>query len=301
LISFRYHLVSIVAVFFALALGMLMGTNLLNQGVIEELQRQTDAAKARANNLREELDRVDDELTTLQTLTGDIEDLILDGKLADRETVIVTADGVDVALVADARDALERAGAEIVGLIFVTPRIGLEDDAARSDLAGIVGGSASDPTEALATEAGAAFGQRLVDGSDGFGLDVLAELSGSGFVSVRGQTDLTTIGGSDQVLVALAGDDDEPSADPVPFLMSMLDEVVQGGGAAAAAEVTDPAYQFVSLVRDLPELDGNVVTVDNGDSAPGRLGLVLGLERLLQTGQGGDYGIDGDLPLIPPP
>lgn len=301
MISFRYHLVSIVAVFFALALGILMGTNLLNQGVIEELQRQTDLAKARANNLREELDRVDGELTTFRTLTEDIEDLILDGKLAGQETVIVTAEGVDVALVGDSRDALERAGAQVVGLVFLTPRMGLGDDAARSDLAGILGRSESDPAELLEAEAGTAFGQRLVDGDGGFGIDVLGELSAAGFVSVRGQTDLSRIGGSDQVVVALAGDDDDPAANPVPFLLSMLTAVAEEGGAAVASEITEPAYPFVSLVRDAPELDGNLVTVDDGDTAPGRLGLVLGLQRLLQTGQGGDYGTDGDLPLIPTP
>ena len=43
MISFRYHVVTIVAIFVALAVGILMGTTLLDQGLVSDLQRRTSS------------------------------------------------------------------------------------------------------------------------------------------------------------------------------------------------------------------------------------------------------------------
>jgi hypothetical protein len=55
---------------------------------------------------------------------------------------------------------------------------------------------------------------------------------------------------------------------------------------------------FVPLLRD-GGLDG-LVTVDDLDESRGGAELVLGLERLLLSGQGGDYGVKGDAAPLPP-
>jgi hypothetical protein len=50
--------------------------------------------------------------------------------------------------------------------------------------------------------------------------------------------------------------------------------------------------------------DGGVdglVTVDDLDESRGGAALVLGLERRLLTGQGGDYGVKGGAAPLPPP
>ena len=44
MISFRYHLVSIIAVFLALVLGIVMGTTVIKQGVITSLRMSVEAA-----------------------------------------------------------------------------------------------------------------------------------------------------------------------------------------------------------------------------------------------------------------
>jgi hypothetical protein len=60
------------------------------------------------------------------------------------------------------------------------------------------------------------------------------------------------------------------------------------------------AVPFVDLLRRGGP-DG-VVTVDDVDESRGGAALVLGLQRLILTGEGGDYGVkDGSEPLPPPP
>ena len=46
MISFRYHVVSIVAVFLALALGVVVGTTALNGPITTDLRNKVDTAKA---------------------------------------------------------------------------------------------------------------------------------------------------------------------------------------------------------------------------------------------------------------
>ena len=76
MISFRYHLVSIVAVFLALALGVVMGTTVVKQGVIDELRSRTDSALKTTHTLQQQVKELNDELKTLTTFSSQAEGLL---------------------------------------------------------------------------------------------------------------------------------------------------------------------------------------------------------------------------------
>jgi hypothetical protein len=61
LISFRYHLVSIIAVFLALALGILVGTTGLNGAILSDLKKQVRTLRGETSSLRAS----NDSLTTV--------------------------------------------------------------------------------------------------------------------------------------------------------------------------------------------------------------------------------------------
>jgi hypothetical protein len=72
------------------------------------------------------------------------------------------------------------------------------------------------------------------------------------------------------------------------------------GVPVAAGESLLSDYDYVSLVRS--NGTEGTVTVDDLDQTMGGAALVLGLEELLATGNGGAYGVkDGAEPLPPPP
>ncbi|MFN2589454.1 MAG: copper transporter, partial [Actinomycetota bacterium] len=52
MISFRYHVVTIVAVFLALIIGVLLGTTVVKQSVIDDLRRRADTALNATDRLR---------------------------------------------------------------------------------------------------------------------------------------------------------------------------------------------------------------------------------------------------------
>ena len=67
MINFRYHVVSLTAVFLALAIGLVVGTAALNGPVADSLRDQVSALskdngnfRAQANQYREELNRAQD-------------------------------------------------------------------------------------------------------------------------------------------------------------------------------------------------------------------------------------------------
>jgi hypothetical protein len=299
-ISFRYHLVSIVAVFFALAIGILVGTTVLPQVTIRQLREQTDSARLRADNLRAELDRVEGELGTSRQLAESLEPIIIRDQLLGRASVIVTAQGVDAAEIGGVRDALEQAGSVVKGILVFSNRMALDGPTDAQDLAAVLGTTDLDPAS-LAETTGTEVGARLAEGAAPFQTDLLQDLVTGGFLAVQAQPDLTQIGGPDQTVVQLTGSADAPVFDPGPVFLPMLSTLVSGGMTSAAAETTDTSYPYVEAVRDDGGLDGKLVTVDNGNTSAGRVSLVIALKDLIQTGRGGDYGTKpGSTGLLPP-
>ena len=104
-------------------------------------------------------------------------------------------------------------------------------------------------------------------------------------------------------VVVVAGAHPQASVDPALFLQPLVSAVVEAQRPIAAAETMDVELSFVTLLRGDGQIDGDLVTVDNVDSVPGRVALVLGLHQLiLSPGSGGDYGVkDGASGLVPTP
>ncbi len=305
MISFRYHVVSIVAVFLALALGVLLGTTVVNQGVIENLSQRTNDAVRRSEQLRSQVSELQAELRSWDRFGAAVEPMLISGQLTAREIVMVTQEGVDAAEIDGVRQALTDAGASVVAVIVVTNRMALLDDEARTDLQTIIGplASANDPVE-LSEGAAGELAARLANGPAGGATDLLGELIDARFLVVRGGTGtIEQIGRASQALSILAGGTREPVLAPESFLAPLTVALAENARPVVAAETAETAYPFVPILRRDGSLDGQVVTVDNADTMPGRIAIVLGLRDLLQEpGRGGHFGVKGGASaLIPQP
>ena len=62
MIDFRYHLVSLISVFLALAVGIVLGAGPLKESIGDTLTGEVDTLRRRAADLRAELDSVSAEL-----------------------------------------------------------------------------------------------------------------------------------------------------------------------------------------------------------------------------------------------
>lgn len=304
MISFRYHLVSIVAVFLALALGVVMGTTVVKRGLIEQLRSRTDTAVKATRVLENEVSKLQKELRTANAFAAEVLPRVIDGQLVDRPVVLVTMDGVDPAEVDGIRQSLGQAGASVLGILAVQARMALPDEGSRIDLAGILSASTTDQPAALTRAASQALGSRLATGPQPGGLDVLQQLVSANFLALRGgSAGIPQIGGPGQAVLFLGGGASPPSYDPVAVSSPAVAALLADGNPVGLAETTASGYPFVASFRSDGAVDGRVLTVDDAETIFGQAAVVLGLRDLWATpGKGGDYGRKaGASNLIPTP
>jgi hypothetical protein len=303
-ISFRYHVVTIVALFLALAVGLLAGSAFVQPALQQELEAQTQELQRDLDEQRRQLDEVRAELSAVQGFAEAALPYLAENRLLGTTAVIVMVDGVEDAVLGQAQQALTMGGAELVATLSARPSLMSEDAETRAMLGEIVGVPADDEASAMAEAAAGAIAERLADGNDGAAPedDLLSRLLSAGFLDTTGsEATLEQIGGAGQIVVVLGGGPSEtPTLPPEVFAVPLVGDLSAFGVPVAAGEsVTTPApVSFVAGVR-ADGADG-AVTVDDLDLSMGGAALVLGVDRLLATGVGGDYGIkDGAEPLPP--
>ena len=309
MISFRYHIFTIVAIFLAIGIGLLVGNTVVQPGLVNDLRNRTDKLSVTAEELRGQVGILENQMSNFQR-ASDILPLVDRGGLIGVRVAIVTYDGVDSTLLSEVQNALATARADLVAVLSVTDRMAAADDATRKQLASLLGMPPdADPTE-LQAQAASSMAQRLADGLprlSGSSTDVLDELLRGEFLRFPpgspkvSEGALAQFGGKGLVILVVAGGLGEPIVPTDAFMVPLVDALVQRGATVAAAESASTEYPFIATLRSNPPADGApMVTVDDADFSIGGAALVLGLERLLLLGQGGDYGIKGDVRPIPP-
>jgi hypothetical protein len=295
-ISWRYHVVSLVAVVLAFGLGILAGTSVVGEGFVadlrertDEAQRDRDAAVALAN--------------LYERFAVGLQPTLRDGVLVGESAVVVTMEGVGGPAQRTV-DELTAAGVDVLATLELTRRLAeteIEENAAV--LEGILGVSGSDP-ETLRTGVAQALAVRLAVGALTEEEDVLGRLLAEGLVTADRDLEpeaLLGIGGGDQlVVVAGGGATPGPFPEPDALLVPFTERLVRLDVTTAAVGSTEDEYGFVPAVRDANGIpDCSMVTVDDIDLVIGGITLAMAIQRFLndadpQVRPGGDYGIGGD-------
>jgi Copper transport outer membrane protein, MctB len=122
-INFRYHVVSIVAVFLALAIGLVLGATELQGASIDGLNKlnanlSKDLGAARAQN-----GLLQQQLTADQAFAQDSESRLLDGLLTGQRVVIVAAPGAPGSVITGITSAAQQAGASVTGQVNLQPKL----------------------------------------------------------------------------------------------------------------------------------------------------------------------------------
>lgn len=119
MVDFRYHLVSLGAVFIALAVGIILGAGPLQNSIGNALNSQVDSLSASNDELKAQ----NDELTTLngqqEAVINDIAPTLVENTLTDRTVALVVLPGATEEDVSSARDRLVESGANIVTEVTV--------------------------------------------------------------------------------------------------------------------------------------------------------------------------------------
>lgn len=158
MVNIRFHIVSITAVFLSLAIGIFMGSSLLDRATVDSLTSTQQSleekiAERGAENdaLRAHVERMDQ--VTAEFAGGPMRTL-LDGTVTD-QVLVIAARGVSPEGVDTVQSDLSAIGATLAGVVWWEPRAELVDVGVRTSVAEAVGADADDSAEVvleLATE-----------------------------------------------------------------------------------------------------------------------------------------------------
>jgi Copper transport outer membrane protein, MctB len=309
MINFRFHVVSIVAVFLALAVGVVFGSTIVDQAIVDQLRadvRNTENEVAETKDLNEQLKS---DLERWRRYVESDARYAVEGRLDGDQIVLVVERGVDNDLVDGVVDLLEAAG--VTGTSQVLLDDSLVDDEQVEQLATIVGSSSRDPivvraaaydalAEGLATQTrasdapttGAVSPTSIPPSSS-----TLDELAEAGFIELDAGLDalLATPKPDRRSLVLATTDSEFARYDELASLAGALDAV--GLDVAVGEEYRDPGDEVEDpLDRGARlaaiangDLADRVATVDNLDEVQGRISLTIALSDL-GDGLAGHYG-----------
>ncbi|MDQ4065801.1 MAG: copper transporter [Actinomycetota bacterium] len=304
MIDFRYHLISLIGVILALALGIIAGSGFIGGPILENLESDVADLRTELGESRQEVDDLRARLDQAERFAQGTDDHLTTG-VFDRDPVVVfDLAGSQGGIVEAIRDELVEAGARVVTEITFSDRFALDNAPTRDELALIVGATTADPPELLNATA-RTFGDRAAAAAEDRGdalerVEQLADaLERSEFVGIA-RTEGESLIPTGARFVVVGGNSDRGPFEGAGFTVSLVSELAERGAPTVVAEPQTSSWTLVESVRADVTASSVVSTVDNADSTIGRIALVLALERSAE-GQVGHYGVRGNAGLIPEP
>ena len=147
MISFRFHVVSITAIFLAIAIGVVVGSTYVDGAVVDRLRNRIRHRRGQRRPTprgeRPARGRARDDAASTSTLSAEY---AVTDRLTDVPVLSSRPAGVDEAAVERTVVLARRAGGRVPGIVWLEPRWASEGEEDLEALAAIVGGSApSDP------------------------------------------------------------------------------------------------------------------------------------------------------------
>lgn len=310
MIDFRYHLISLIAVFLALGLGILMGSVVLSEKYVQRLEKRVTDFEQEVDARRLELSELNDRMDAFEEFAIESQPRLVEGALAGEEVVAFEIAGADQALLEGLAETVEQAGGTLVSTITLTDRFALSDQAERDQLA-LTLGSAADDASGLRAEAGTLLGERVaavaasrVDASFGDGAAqrlnlLMRSLEDDAYIGVSTSAETPVPAGA-SFLVA-GGSTEEAFDGAVELASALALGLSDRDSAVMVVEPSTSTWHLVQTVREDGSLNAAVSTADHAETVPGRVAVVLGLDMTID-GLLGHYGVaDGASGVVPPP
>jgi len=297
-INFRYHVVSLTAVFLALAIGLVVGTAALNGPLAEALNNQVAQLTKQSQGYRDRITQLETEAGKQEEFTREAAPIMLAGKLTGRNVLVLSMPQTG-ASVTKVLDMLKLAGARVTGQVEIEDRFtdperkdNLLDVANSVSQAGIsnppLNSDGVETSSYLLASALIAHVPAASVSADA-AKTVLAAYKEGNFIVPTG--DLTP---AEAVILVTATPYTDRNAEAKNANVATIAEqfgkqapiVVAASGAAGAGNV-------VSAIRSDPTLTKNIATVDNVTTPDGQVALALALAEFLTTRKPGHYGVGG--------
>jgi outer membrane murein-binding lipoprotein Lpp len=317
MISFRFHVVSITAVFLALAIGVLVGTTYVDGAVVDGLRSRINTVSRNLDDRKATNDRLEAELGETRQYVDASGDFAVTGRLTDVPVLVLAVRGVDEGAAEEMVRLVRAAGGTTPGLVWVESSWAVTDASDRGALAELLGTGAGRPPEDLWATAWSS----VVDELSGAAVtpvtapppepSLLASLQVAGFLEIDalgddsvGVADL--VGAAPRVLLVTGARARDEVVRMVPTVARALE---QGELPTVLADIHVDAPEApgrgVTIAEAMgPEVLSTITLVDDADRPEGQVAAVLALDVVI-LGGGSHYGYgdgaSGVLPSWTPP
>jgi hypothetical protein len=319
-IDFRYHLVSIVAVFLALAIGIVLGSTELQGNTIDVLRTSQNSLKNQLDQSNTERGLAQQQASTGQTFIATAEPRLLAGELPGMRIVLVTEPGAPSSVISGVKQAAGLAGATVTGEVAIEPKFNNLSGATQSSLSQLNSDLASTDGTSLVTpsnqqtmyqqQAAQLIGTAILATTTAGETTGLSTADASTLLGAYAQAGYITItpAVTDRATLAVIVTPDTAPADGQndPATQVLLAMAQEFAGASAASVVvgstagSSPAGSAISVLR-ASSVASLVSTVDNADVTIGQVSTIWALQQQLGGGKPNSYGISGASAVSPVP
>ncbi|MGQ0481741.1 MAG: copper transporter [Pseudonocardia sp.] len=297
MMSVRYHVISLAAVFLALALGVVLGSTSVSQRMLSVVAGDRDSLTEQVDQLSAQRAELDARARAANAFAATVGPGVVQGQLAQRRVVLVLAPDADPGDRDAVRQLIGQAGGVVTGELALTEALvdPSRADSVRDLATRLLPSGAQLPASADAGAlAGGLLGSVLLTSPDGqqrVAADqagaALAGLTQAGFVRAGSRPSPAQLA---VVLtgVSMAGAD---AADRAAALARVAGELDRSGGGAVLAgrSGAEGPSGAVGVVRADSVASAALSTVDGVQTSLGRVASVLALREQAE-GRAGHYG-----------
>ncbi|GIH19241.1 copper transporter [Rugosimonospora africana] len=297
MINFRYHVVSLTAVFLALAIGLVVGTAALNGTFVDTLKEQVTSLSKQNQQYRDQVTQLEAGAGKQERYASDSAAMLLQGRLVGRRVLVVSMSTTS-SYVDDVIKMLTMAGAKVTGQIEVEDKFfdpasneGLLDLAGTTVPAGLTSNTINSDGVETASNLLASV---LLDHNPPVSADslrsVVTSFKEANYIEPTGQP----TGPAEAVVVLGAQPYTDQQADAKnKSVLTMTAQFDKAGAEIVATNGATGADNIVSQLRSDPTLQKTVSTVDNLATPQGQVAVALAADEQLVLNRAGHYGLGG--------
>jgi hypothetical protein len=303
MIDFRYHLVSIVAIFLALSLGLLLGSTALAGPVQRGLNGLSKAEQRQISTLLQEKAQLQGQISSENQFALANAPAMLHDVLAGQRVALVLAPGAPGSVTSGVEQALRTAGAKITGSLQLDPAFFDTSAAASQKLSQVAAQYAQPAGVTLAGTAQAqasellahvimtqnSVGQPAPGQQDPVSVQAVQGLAGAGYLTKSGQPwDRATL--AVLVIPAAPPSTDNANAESQALVTLAQQLNLAGLGTVVAGTISGSGPGSAIDVMRSGGRAGHLSSVDNADYPIGQIVVAQALADR-QNGRSGNYGV----------
>jgi hypothetical protein len=319
MIDFRYHLVSIVAVFLALAIGIVLGSTELQGDTIDVLRSSSNSLKSQLNGVIAQRNSFESQLGADQQFLQTAEPRLLANELTADRSVLGIEPGASSAVISGIKQAAGLAGATVTGEVALQPTFNDLSGANQSSLSALNSVQASTYQTTLATpsnqqtasqqQAAQLIGTAILATTTAAETQGISATDGQQLLGAYAQGGYLTISGAPYDRATLAvivtpatapADGQNDPANQVLLAVGQEFATLSAATIVVGSTAGSGAGSAIAVLRS-SSVSSQVSSVDNADTTIGQVSTMWALANQLGGAKANSYGISGASAVSPVP